>query len=78
MLIIAVQLNRSEFAKEATTKGTKSTKNCNFRGNSSRGYALESRGVFPLKKRVGDRGLDQCAMHFVPSVCFVVASPSID
>ena len=63
--------------KEVTTKrtkGTKSTKSCNFRGKHSRSYVLESRGEFPLKKRVGDRGVDLCAMPFVPFVPCVVAS----
>jgi hypothetical protein len=31
--------------REATTKNTKDTKNCNFKGNSSRGYALERQAV---------------------------------
>jgi outer membrane putative beta-barrel porin/alpha-amylase len=48
-----------------TTKRTKDTKICNFRGTSPRGEILESRGEFPLKK-----------VFFVTFVFFVVASSS--
>jgi hypothetical protein len=62
--------------KEVTTKSTKHTKNCNFRGNSSRGYALESRGEFNLEEKRGERSCNGRAMPFVFFVCFVVASSS--
>jgi len=37
---------------EATTKHTKSTKNCIFKGDSSRDDALSARGELNLKKKV--------------------------
>jgi len=52
-------------AKEVTTKNTKGTKNCNFRGTRHRGQILETRGEFPLRK-----------IFFVTFVLFVVASPA--
>ena len=54
------------FEGEATTKYTKYTKNCNFRGNSQRGDILESRGEFNSNK-----------IFFVYFVIFVVTSSAI-
>jgi hypothetical protein len=41
--------------REATTKYTKGTKNCNLWGTNSRDDILESRGEFNPKKRRADR-----------------------
>jgi hypothetical protein len=49
---------------EATTKFTKNTKNCIFRGTALAVTVPESRGEFPLSK-----------VFFVLFVSFVVASP---
>jgi hypothetical protein len=51
--------------EEVTTKYTKSTKNHNFKGNSSCGDVLESRGEFSSRR-----------IFFVLFVSFVVTSLS--
>jgi len=57
--------------KEATTKNTKNTKKC-FRGNSSRGYALDRQVVLnPRKNRRAVGTIDESRRFFV---FFVVAS----
>jgi hypothetical protein len=66
-------------AEEGTTKHTKDTKNyknCIFRGNSLRGYVLESRVEFNLKEKARRSWSDGREMHFVIFVCFVVTSLS--
>jgi len=47
-----MEKRRLRTEREATTKHTKITKNCGFFGNSSRGYALSSRGEFNQNKEI--------------------------
>ena len=66
--------------REATTKHTKNTKNYGFRGNSSRDYALVSRGELNQKKEVfsmREMPTWRFVADFVSFVCFVVASSSV-
>jgi hypothetical protein len=51
-------------------EGHEELRQLHFKGNSLRGYVLESQGEFPLKKGVRIEGLEW-AMHFE---LFVVAS----
>ena len=62
--------------KEATTKGTKSTKNCNSKGNSLRASISVAKLSSPLRKGSAIVGWIRARCPFVPFVCFVVASSS--
>src|SRR6476619_3111256 len=64
--------------KEATTKHTKSTKNCIFGGTACAATPSSREVSLTLKKRSAIEGWLSRAMPFVLFVCFVVTSLGFD